>query len=129
MIVVDAAALVDVLVGRAAEPLTLRLAAELHCPHLVDVEVAQALRHLALAGKVTSERVAQAHRDHLDLEITRYGHLGLLQRTWELHENLSTYDAVYVALAESLDVPLVTADGRLAAAPGLRTPVEVYGPG
>lgn len=124
MIVVDASVLVDSLVGegRAAA----RQAAEtLAAPHLVDVEVGSAVRRLAAAGTVSAAMASGALDDLAELEIERHDHLGLLSRCWELRHNLTFYDAVYVALAEALDVPLLTFDARLASAPGIGATVEV----
>jgi predicted nucleic acid-binding protein len=98
----------------------------LHAPHLLDVEVAQVLRRYAAAGNVTSERGRQALADFGDFAIHRYPHDVLLPRIWELRHNVTAYDAAYLALAEALDAPLVTCDGRLASAPGHAADVEVY---
>ncbi|MGH3443780.1 MAG: type II toxin-antitoxin system VapC family toxin [Nocardioidaceae bacterium] len=98
---------------------------QLHVPHVVDDEVGSALRRRVLAGVLT----ADARWDALDawrrLALTRYPVFTLLDRVWELRENLSAYDASYVALAESLGCALVTADGRMSRAPGLACPVTV----
>jgi predicted nucleic acid-binding protein len=107
-----------------------RLAADLalHAPHLVDLEVLSVLRRQANAGTLGERRVGLAIRDLIDLPITRYPHLPFVRRSWELRDNLTAYDAVYVALAETLFCTLVTADARLARAPGVGCPVEVLGP-
>lgn len=131
MIVVDASALVDALAAEAPDPdLRARLAedADLHAPHLVDIEVASALRRLVAVGELSDARAADARVDFADLTIVRYPHLPLLDRVWELRECLTAYDAAYVALAEILDAPLVTCDARLAAAPGHRARVESFAP-
>jgi len=124
VIVIDASVLVDSLVGegravarQAAEPLA--------APHLVDVEVGSALRRLVAAGTITAASAAAALDDLAELEIDRYDHVGLLARCWELRHNLTFYDAAYVALAEALDVPLLTFDARLASAAGIGATVEV----
>jgi predicted nucleic acid-binding protein len=124
VIVIDASVLVDSLVGeaRAAE---LQAAETLAAPHLVDVEVGSAVRRLAAAGTVTAAMAAAALDDLAQLEVERHAHFDLLPRCWELRDNLTFYDAVYVALAEALDVPLVTFDARLASAPGIRATIEV----
>lgn len=93
---------------------------EMHAPHLLDVEVTSALRGRVLGGHLDPLRAAAALRDLDDLAVARYAHPWLLVRAWELRDNLTVYDAVYVALAEALEQPLVTADARLAEAPGLR---------
>ncbi len=90
----------------------------LHAPHLLDVEVAQVIRRCAALGDIDEARGRAALSDLLDFPVTRYPHDLLLPRVWELRGNLSAYDAVYIALAEALDAPLLTLDQRLAAAPG-----------
>lgn len=95
------------------------------CPHLADSEVVHALRSQVLRDdldEVVAERMIDVWQ-RLGLE--RVGVSGLLGRVWELRENLSAYDATYVALAEALASPLVTADGRLARAPGPRCTITV----
>lgn len=128
MIVVDASAVVEVLVGRPPPSLAIRLAAEatLHVPHLLDIEVLHVLRRLVQKGSL-DDRQAQEARDHLALlDIDRYPHAPLADRIWSLRANLSAYDASYVALAEVLDTVLVTTDARLGRAPGLSDLVEVH---
>ena len=100
-------------------------AATLHAPHLLDIEVAQVLRRYAAAGAITAARGQAALEDLADLALIRYPHEWLLDRVWELRANLTAYDAAYVALAEALDLPLVTCDGRIASAPGHRARVEM----
>ena len=126
MIVVDASALIDALVGPAPTAAT-RLSQEpiLHGPHLLPLEVASALRKL-VADRRLSERGARQALDKLRLLPLRlHPHIPLLPRIWELRANLTVYDAVYAALAETLTLPLVTADARLSRAPRLRCRVEV----
>ena len=98
----------------------------LHVPHLFDVEVLHALRRLTLSGLVSESRCHRALKALSDLRVTRYPHAPLVHRIWELRDNLTAYDAAYVALAEALDAPLVTTDGRLARTPGHRARVELY---
>jgi predicted nucleic acid-binding protein len=98
----------------------------LHAPHLLDLEVTQVLRRLALQGVVPVHRVDEAVRDLLDLRITRYPHLVLLPRIWRLRHNFSAYDAAYIVLAEKLGAALVTRDARLASASGHAAPVELF---
>ncbi|MGH2969695.1 MAG: type II toxin-antitoxin system VapC family toxin [Solirubrobacteraceae bacterium] len=100
----------------------------LHAPHLVDVEVLSALRRLVASGEATVARADEAIADLLDLPIERYPHDILVPRVWQLRENLSAYDASYVALAEAVadePVPLLTADARLARAVGDHVDVPV----
>ena len=96
----------------------------LHAPHLVDLEVLSVLRRQA-AGLLDARRAGFALDDLVDLPLVRYPHAGFARRVWELRGNLTPYDAAYVALAEALGCPLVTADARLARAPGTRCDVEV----
>src|SRR5215211_7114973 len=129
MIVVDASAVVEVILRAPLnERLTQRLfeaRASLHAPHLIDVEVTQVIRRYWLSGEITGERAGEALADFRDLRIHRYPHEPLLSRVWTLRHNLTAYDAVYVALAEALDAPLLTGDGRIAGAPGHGARVEV----
>jgi predicted nucleic acid-binding protein len=126
LIVVDASALIDALVGPVPTAAT-RLSREpiLHGPHLLPLEVASALRKL-VATRRLSERGAKQALDKLArLPLRLHPHIPLLPRVWELRANLTVYDAVYAALAETLTLPLVTADARLSRAPRLRCRVEV----
>jgi predicted nucleic acid-binding protein len=93
--------------------------------HLIDAEVAHALRRHATAGAIGAERGRDLLADFVDLPMQRHPHDWLLPRVWDLRHNLTACDAVYVALAEALDAPLVTRDQRLAAAPGHSAKVEV----
>jgi predicted nucleic acid-binding protein len=97
----------------------------LHAPHLMDVEVAQVIRRYAANGEIDDERGRMALADLLDFPLRRYPHDFLLSRIWDLRNNLTAYDAAYVALAEALDAPLLTRDRRLAAAAGHRAQVEL----
>jgi predicted nucleic acid-binding protein len=94
-------------------------------PHLVDSEVAHALRAQALRGLVTPEQARDALGVWARLGVRRFPAVGLLPRIWELRVNLSAYDATYVALSEALGCDLVTADARLAQAPGPTCPITV----
>jgi predicted nucleic acid-binding protein len=101
---------------------------ELAAPELLDLEVASVLRGQARAGALDSRRASLALDDLAATPIERAQHLPLLRRCWELRENLSVYDAAYVALAEALEVQLLTGDQRLARAPGPRCQIEVLRP-
>lgn len=128
MLVIDASVLVVALVdeGLDGDLSRARLRGEhLVAPAIVDLEVASALRGALLRNAVDARRAALALEDLVALPVRRVPHAALLARCWELRDNLSVYDAAYVAVAEALDVPLVTADRRLARASGPRCAVEV----
>jgi predicted nucleic acid-binding protein len=129
VIVVDASALLEALLRTpAAEAVERRLfdAREtLHAPHLLNIEVVQVIRRYAAAGEIDQERGRAALADLEDFPLRRYPHGFLLPRVWELRNNLTAYDAVYVALAEALDAPLLTRDRRLAAAASRQVRVEL----
>jgi predicted nucleic acid-binding protein len=115
MIVIDASAMVEALVGRQAdEELLDALQDDLHAPHLLDVEVLSVLRGLTLGGKLKPRAAEQARTDHFAFTIARYELAGLADRVWELRNNHTTYDACYLALAEALAAPLYTCDNKLA---------------
>jgi predicted nucleic acid-binding protein len=97
----------------------------LHAPHLLDVEVAQVLRRHVARKLMSQVRGETALHDFLQIPFVRYPHELLLPRVWELRKNLTAYDAVYVALAEVLEVPLLTCDANIASAPGHRARVDV----
>lgn len=130
MIVLDASAAVDWLLqtssGQRIEKRIYARNETLHAPHLLDLEVTQVLRRLTQKGIVTRTRADEAVRDLLDLRMTRYPHLILLPRIWQLQHNFSAYDAAYIVLAEKLSAPLLTRDGRLAAASGHGATVELF---
>jgi len=129
VIVLDASAAVEwllqtplgVLVGRRA----LSSKQTLHAPHLLDVEVTQTFRRYVAAGDLVLSRAEEALQDLADLRVSRYPHVLFLRRVWELRGNLTAYDALYVALAETLDATLVTCDRKIASAPGHYARVEV----
>lgn len=119
MIVLDASAATELLLqtglGQRVERRVLK-DEDLHAPHLLDVEVVSALRRLVMRGEVSVERAEDAIEDLRLLLLARHGHEDLLPRAWELRDNVTAYDGIYVALAEALDATLVTCDRPLAAA-------------
>lgn len=124
MIVVDASAALAALLN--AGPARRTLAGEqIHAPHLIDSEVANALRRASAAKRLDADAAWAALDAWRRLGLTRYPAYSVLDRIWELRDNLSAYDATYVALAELLDCSLVTADSRLGRAPGIVCPVTV----
>ena len=130
MIVLDASALVEQLLdtpkGIQLQDRCLGRGKTIHCPHLLDVEVTQTIRRYYQQGLLSPARAFQAIEDLADFPLKRYAHEPYLYRIWELRENLTSYDATYVALAELLDVPLVTCDARLASSPGHTATIEVF---
>jgi predicted nucleic acid-binding protein len=129
MIVVDASVVVDVLLqtetGIRLEERLFTPAETLHVPHLIDVEVAHALRRAWLQGLIAAVRVEQALDDLAAWPFIRYAHDLFLPRIWALRYSLTAYDAAYVALAETLGVPLLTRDARLASSSGHEAIIEV----
>jgi predicted nucleic acid-binding protein len=119
VIVIDASAALSALLSDG--PARRALASEqLHAPHLIDAEVASGLRRVVAAGKLQSHAGWTALDTWRRLGMTRYPLVGLLGRVWQLRDNLSAYDASYVALAELLNCSLLTADSRIGRAPGLQ---------
>ncbi len=124
MIVIDASAAVLGLLNDGEARSMLREGA-VACPHLADSEVAHVLRSQVRRGDVEADDAQRAIATWGRLGIERIGVQGLLPRIWELRDDVSAYDATYVAVAEALEAPLVTADGRLARAPGPRCTISV----
>ena len=124
MRVLDAGVVVELLVGRLDE--TALGEEEAGVPHLLDSEVTSVLRRLVLRGDLTVEQGDAAMARFLDLDLERFPADRLRTRMWELREDLTAYDATYVALAGAVGVTaLLTTDARLAGAPGLRCTVRV----
>jgi predicted nucleic acid-binding protein len=130
VIVLDASAVIEILLLTATgAPVAERLLtteSSLHAPHLLDIEVAQVLRRFVARGKLSPERARQALDTLAGLPLERYPHEILLRRIWALRENLTAYDAAYVALAEILGATLLTCDARILRAPGHSARVEVF---
>lgn len=124
MIVVDASAALSALLN--AGPARRALAAEqVHVPHLIDSEIASGLRRRVAAGQMSPHAGWSALDAWRHLGVIRYPVFAILDRVWQLRDNLSAYDASYVALAEIVDCALLTADGRLGRAPDIRCLVTV----
>jgi predicted nucleic acid-binding protein len=122
VLVVDASVLAPALGddGDDGDQARARLAGEsLLAPELIDVETLSVIRHHRLSGQLDDRRAELALTDLAELALRRAPHKILLWRCWELRHNLTMYDAAYVALAELVDAVLVTADARLAQAPGV----------
>ena len=129
MVVIDASALLEVLLATpAAAAVRERVFVsdeDLHAPHLIDLEVAQVLRRNVVAGNMTEARGREALEILTDLRLTRHAHAPFLRRVWDLRKHVTAYDAVYLALSEALEAPLVTRDSALASVPGSAVTVEV----
>lgn len=122
MIVVDASAALSAILN--AGPARDALGAEqVHVPHLIDSEVASGLRRRVAATQLSAAAGWIALDTWRRLGMTRYPAYVMLDRVWQLRDNLSACDATYVALAELLDCSLLTADNRLGLAPGIRCPI------
>jgi predicted nucleic acid-binding protein len=134
MPVVDASVLTEYL-GDAREGAAVarrRLLADrasLWAPHLVDAEVGHALRRGVRRGEIAGDAARAALDDLMAMPLRRVRHRELIPRAWELRENVSFYDALYIALAELLGQPLITFDGRLAKATGVRAEIELLAEG
>ena len=129
MIVIDASVTLESLLRTPAAAAigerVFRAGLTLHAPHLLDVETSQVLRRFVREGRIGAERGRIALTDLAALPVRRYPHVELLPRLWSLRDNLTAYDAAYIALAEVLDAPLLTRDRRLAASSGHRARVEL----
>ena len=127
MIVVDASALIEVLIrSQAASSLEHRLFSEsLNAPHLIDVEITHVVRRLVAINQIDEARARSALAALVDIPLRRYPQTRLVPRIWDLRRNLTPYDAAYVSLAEALGAPLVTRDARLAGAVGHRAQIEL----
>ena len=132
-IVVDASVVVDFLVDVSAGAAAVRArllgeASPWVAPELMDAEVAHVMRGQALRGEISTAVANLALAELIALPLQRYPHRPLLQRAFALRDNATVYDALYIALAEVLDVPLLTRDAALARVPGVAVPVEVIAP-
>ena len=128
MIVVDASVLAVALGDDGADGSSARGAVAdevLAAPELVDLEVLSVWRRQVAAGEMTARRAALAVSDLAALPLRRMSHRLVLQRCWELRHTVTGYDAAYVALAEALAIPLLTADARLSRAAGLRCEIKL----
>ena len=128
VIVADASVIVESLLNSRPRARTTRqrlAAAEVHSPHLVDIEVLAALRRLAASDRISSREAQSAAQELARMPINRHPHTPFLQRVWELRESVSAYDAIYVAMAERAGATLLTLDRRLAAAHGPRCKIEL----
>ena len=128
MLVIDASVLFEVVADTpeaAAIGVRLLEDSDLHAPHLVDAEVLSVVQRHHRVGRLDTTAATQAVSDLRAWPGRRWAHRELLGRAWDLRHNITAYDALYVALAESLDATLFTLDQRLSNAPGIRCSVEV----
>jgi predicted nucleic acid-binding protein len=129
MTVVDASALIEVLLGTSiGKEIAYRLLGggeTLHAPHLLDLEVTHALRRYCMVGQIPLHRAAEALAYLRDFPIERYAHEDLLSRIWELRHNFTVYDASYIALAEVLNATLLTRDTAFTAPSKHRARIEL----
>lgn len=129
MIVVDASALLEVLLrtpdAHGVEERLFNQRETLHAPHLIDVEIARVIRRYATKKEIDGKTGGAALDSLAMFPLHRYPHDLLLPRVWELRNNISAHDAVYVSLAEALGAPLLTRDRRLAATAGHRAKIEL----
>jgi predicted nucleic acid-binding protein len=129
VIVVDASTLLEFLLNTDDSPRVGKRLFDrgetLHAPHLLDLEIAQVFRRYERAGAIASVRAEEAFADLEDMPIVRYPHDFLLPRVWALRRNVTAYDAVYLALAESLGATLVTRDSALGSVKDHDARVEV----
>jgi predicted nucleic acid-binding protein len=128
MLIVDASCLYEVVADAAlSEQVRARLAADTDqaAPHVIDAEVLGIVRRDHLLGRLDATGALQAVDDLREWPGERFGHRSLLERAWELRDNVRTWDALYVALAEALDGTLLTLDRRLGSVPDLECAVEV----
>lgn len=125
----DASAAIELLLSTDAGEAVARRIGDpnevLHAPHLLSAEVAQVLRRYEASGTITAEDGAAALEDLVALDVERHDHDDLLGCVWDLRSNLTSYDALYVALAEVLDAPLLTLDEKIARAPGHGANIEL----
>jgi predicted nucleic acid-binding protein len=131
MPVLDASVVVEYLAsGEHAEAARERIRAEAHTnwvPQLIDAEVGHALRRAVKLGQLDADLAREALWELPELPLHRVSHELLIRYAWELRDNVSFYDALYVALAEMIDQPLITFDARLARASGIQAQIEVVG--
>ena len=126
--VVDISAMIEMLAG-AQPDVALRkrvLRGQLAAPELFDIEAASVLRKLARTGAMSEANAASVLTDIANAPVARAPHLPLIDRVWQLRHCVSAYDATYIALAERLEVPLLTCDAKLAGSHGHAARIELY---
>lgn len=130
MIVLDASAAIELILGSTTGQeiarRVLRETSTLHAPEVIDLEVVQVLRRYHRQKELIDSRLDAAFADFCALRLRRYPHRVLLPRVWALRHNVSAYDAAYLSLAETLEIPLWTLDSKLAWSTGHHAEVEVF---
>jgi len=126
--VIDTSALIEVLTGKDPDIKLRRrvLLGDLAAPDLLDPESMHVLRKLTHKGDIIDSEAGEVLKDIRDMAIARSPHRPLVDRAWELKNAISAYDAFFVALAEQLDVPLITCDAKLARSNGHSATIELY---
>ncbi|WP_349828916.1 type II toxin-antitoxin system VapC family toxin [Brevibacterium litoralis] len=126
MIVVDTSVLIELLGDDEPSGIEGRIVGHrLVAPELVDLEFLHVVRRMVLSGALSTGHGSQWIDTFCGLPLQRFPHGVLIPRIWQLRDNVTPHDAAYVALAEVLDVPLLTGDARLAAAPGVRCRIDL----
>ncbi len=129
MIVADASAVLQILLrtpaAQAVQSWLLMPGQEIHAPHLIDLEVAHVLRKYATANPAEDDGYGRALTEWLALPVKRHAHEPYVARIWALRQNVSAYDAAYIALAEALQAPLITRDQRLAGSVGHQAQIKL----
>lgn len=129
MIVLDSSAAVELLLqSNKGQAVGVRIAMDadnIHVPHLIDLEILSTLRRAVSEGRLAAHRADLALRAWEDSTVTRYAHVAYAQDIWAMGYNLTPYDAAYIALAASLDAPVISCDPKLLSAPGHLARVEV----
>ena len=129
MLIVDASCLISVLTGSGSFNMIsdfMKINSEQCAPHIIEVETLNVIRRAFLNGQIDGTTANQAVEDLRNWPGERFSHVGLIERAWELKHNLRGWDAFYVALAESLDAPLITLDSKLAKIKGLACKVILF---
>ena len=129
MIILDTSAVIELLLnlplGKLVRQRLTDPDVQIHAPQLLPVEVVQVLRRRVAAGITTPADAGDALEELEQLDISLHDHMLLIQRVWELRENMTSYDGMYVALAELLEAPLLTSDAKLARSPGTHADIEL----
>ena len=124
-VVVDSSFVLHVLLGFGGrDALEIVVSGEAVAPHLIDLEVLHGIRNAALRARATEADLRELVVTYASFSIQRHSHRSLLNRVWDLRQNVRTYDAAYVALAEVLNAPLVTRDRHLANSSGHTAHIE-----